>query len=70
MARFDPATGLLHLTWSSQPGLRYQVVFRDKIGAPWKLLASVAAVEAVTAVADDTFGRSERYYGLIVEVAN
>ncbi len=69
-ADFDRAMGQLQLTWPAQPGLHYRILYRDTLGASWQTLTDYAATEALGRVVDDTFGETQRYYGLVLESAN
>ena len=68
-AEFNPGTDplQLQLTWPAQLGLRYRIVYRDNLTTPWQTLTSYTATESVGRYVDVTFGKSQRFYGLLLE---
>lgn len=58
--------GILKLTWASEIGATYRVERRDRITDAWQTLQTLTATTATSSVTDDTAGRNERYYRLVV----
>ena len=52
-ARVDSTDGRAHVRWSSLPGVKYRLVVRDAINAPWRPLANVTAIASTSEVVDD-----------------
>jgi hypothetical protein len=60
------ANGILSLTWPTQNGVSYVVEVRNSLTEAWQTFKSVTGNGSPMTVTDDTNGRTERYYRLVV----
>ena len=70
VAQFDWNRGQVHLQFLTQPGLHYQVVYKDSLTAPWEPLSEFTASAASAEVIDTIPGGDQRYYQFVVETGN